>query len=68
MLYEQQHSKYEESCTEARPATGARAVILIFERAEGIDFSVQAVGDLVADLPEYLEHLAAQLRAPSAGV
>ncbi|MGH8614644.1 MAG: hypothetical protein ACREYF_22105 [Gammaproteobacteria bacterium] len=63
MMYEQQRSKYEKQCTQLRRATGASAVILIFEREDGTDFSVQAVGDLIADLPERLEDLVARLRA-----
>lgn len=63
MLYEREQAKYEHTCTEARLATGARAVVLIFDRGQdGIDFSVQAVGDLVVSLPEYLDDLTAKLR------
>jgi len=61
MMYEQR-ARYEESCTQVRRATGASAVILIFEGEEGTDFSVQAVGELVGDLPERLEDLIAELR------
>ncbi|MGH8587369.1 MAG: hypothetical protein ACREWE_14705 [Gammaproteobacteria bacterium] len=56
------NSHYEEALSLVRQETGARAVILIFERGAGIDFSVQAMGDLAASLPEYLDDLSAKLR------
>lgn len=63
MQYEQQsNSEYQEALIRTRQETGARAVILIFERADGVDFSVQAMGELAAHLPEYLDDLSAKLR------
>lgn len=57
------NSRYQEALTQIRLETGARAVILIFDRGQdGIDFSVQAMGELVGSLPEYLDDLSAKLR------
>jgi hypothetical protein len=52
--------KYDDICTAAREAAGARAVVLIVLQGDlGSGFSVQAVGeDLRAHLPELLRHVA----------
>lgn len=60
---QQSNSQYEHALIAIRRETGANAVILIFDRGEGgIDFSVQAMGELTASLPEYLDDLSAKLR------
>jgi hypothetical protein len=51
--------KYDEACTEARMRTQAAGVVLIvFRGARGSGFSVQAVPELLLDLPQILRAMA----------
>lgn len=56
--------KYDAACTEARLRTQAAGVVLIvFNGAAGSGFSVQAVPDLLIDLPAILRAMADGIEA-----
>jgi hypothetical protein len=56
--------KYDEACTAARAATGAKnaVVLIVLGGSAGDGFSVQCAVDYVLDLPAVLERLARDLR------
>jgi len=56
--------KYDDACTAAREATGAEAcVLIVISGMRGSGFSVQALGDMTAKLPELLRDVADEIEA-----
>jgi hypothetical protein len=56
--------KYDDACTTARIATGARAVVLVvIGGRDGSGFSVQGLGDAPALFPQLLRDMANEIEA-----